>query len=231
MQHRLRGLPPWLAALLLCAISVAVSIACVDRPLARYVHRFDGTDALSGVSHLPGWAIPSGIVVFALVAIAFAAGYRNVFTDFALRCGLAIIAGSALKDALKFLFGRTWPERWLQGNPSYIADGVYGFWPMHGSAGYEAFPSGHTTVGVAALTLVWLRWPRLRLLCTLAGTGLIALLVGGDFHWLSDTIAGGFLGATVGWVAFVIGKRERGAPAPARFGIGIATEDQVAADN
>ena len=196
----------WLVALVLCIALVAFSIAFIDRPLALWVHQFHGIETLAPITHLPIWAVPSVILLFAALAAVTALGYRNSFADFMLCCGTALIGGAVIKDQLKFLFGRAWPETWLGGNRSFVADGVYGFWPLHGGAAYASFPSGHTTVAFAVLALFWIRWPRLRPLCALAGATVIVVLVGGGFHWLSDTIAGAFLGAAVGYTVAVLGN-------------------------
>jgi hypothetical protein len=52
----------------------------------------------------------------------------------ALLCSLSLIVARAAKDQLKFVFGRTWPETWVNNNPSLIHDGVFGFNPFHGGA-------------------------------------------------------------------------------------------------
>ena len=212
LQRQSRNLRAWLGGALLCILLVTPAIVFVDRPLAVWAHQFHGTRVLAGVSHLPEWLIPLGILVLAIIAIVIAFGHRGPFTDFALRCGIGLIVGATIKDQLKILFGRTWPETWLQSNPSFINDGVYGFWPAHGGTAYGAFPSGHTTAGLIALTLLWRYWPRLRVLYVAAGAGLITLLVAGGFHWLSDTIAGAFLGVAIGWVAATLGRPETAAP-------------------
>jgi membrane-associated phospholipid phosphatase len=182
-RHQAGQIRVWLAALSLCIALVAFSIAFIDRPLALWVHQFHGIETLAPVTHLPIWVVPSAILLFAALAVATAFGYRNSLAEFALCCGTALIGGAVIKDQLKFLFGRAWPETWINGNRSFVADGIYGFWPLHGGDAYASFPSGHTTV-----------------------------LVGGGFHWLSDTIAGAFLGAAVG---SVVSGLSRGA-APAR---------------
>jgi len=221
LQRQSRNLRVWLVGALLCVLLVIPTIVLVDRPLAVWAHQFHGTRVLAGVSHLPEWLIPLGVLVLAIIAIVIAFGHRGRFADFALRCGIALIVGAAIKGQLKILFGRTWPETWLQSNPSFINDGVYGFWPAHGGTAYGAFPSGHTTAGFIVLTLLWQYWPRLRKLYVVAGALLITLLVVGGFHWLSDTIAGAFLGVAIGWVAATLGRPEATSlastpPAPGR---------------
>ncbi|HUK10057.1 MAG TPA: phosphatase PAP2 family protein [Stellaceae bacterium] len=212
-RHGAAQIRAWLAGLVLCIVLVGVSIAFVDRPLALWVHQFHGVERLAGFSYLPPWAVPAAILSFAALALGAVMGFRSGLTDFMLSCGIALIVSAVIKDQLKFLFGRTWPESWLNGNRSFVANGVYGFWPLHGGEAYASFPSGHTTVAFAVLTLFWIRWPRLRFFCVLAGAAAVIALVGGGFHWLSDSIAGAFLGAAVGYIVSVLSGTNRGVPA------------------
>ncbi len=115
-----------------------------------------------------------------------------------LRLSLAVLAALGAKELLKLAFGRTWPETFTCGNPSFIGDGTFGFFPFHGGAGWAAFPSGHETVAAAFAAALWVLAPRLRplapLLALLVGIGLL----GADYHWLSDILAGALLGVSIG---------------------------------
>lgn len=118
---------------------------------------------------------------------------------------LSVIVAEAIKTALKLAFGRTWPETWVNDNPSFIRDGVYGFFPFHGGAGWGAFPSGHTTAVCAAMTVLWLRWPFWRGFYALAIAATGFGLLGMDYHFLADILAGGYLGWAVGLATVRIG--------------------------
>lgn len=124
-----------------------------------------------------------------------------------LRIACAVLIALAIKDELKYLFGRTWPETWICRNPSYFGEpSTYGFFFMHGGPGYASFPSGHTTV-VAALTgALWSLVPKLRWLGIALIAAVVIGLLGANYHWLSDILAGGTLGATTGLAAARIGR-------------------------
>jgi len=62
----------------------------------------------------------------------------------ALTWSISVLTTWAMKNQLKVVFGRTWPETWTRNNPSLIRDGVFGFNPFTTGSGYESFPSGHT---------------------------------------------------------------------------------------
>ena len=40
---------------------------------------------------------------------------------------VSVIVAEAIKSHLKVVFGRTWPETWINDNSSFIDNGVYGF--------------------------------------------------------------------------------------------------------
>jgi len=193
--------PPRLGmAALSCVVLVGLSVAFFDRPLALLMHRlFRG-----GYWFLPLAAIgqiPLSLASPALVAASLASwrGWRPGHRGrTAIACALAVVVAVTCKDALKDAFGRTWPETWVHDNPSFIRNGVYGFSPFHGGEGWASFPSGHTAAIGAVVGVLWWRAPHLRwlwaLLLALTGIGLIA----GNFHFLADVIAGGYLGFACG---------------------------------
>jgi membrane-associated phospholipid phosphatase len=129
----------------------------------------------------------------------------------ALRIALAILVAIALKEQLKFLFGRTWPETWTNNNPSYIRDGIFGFFPLQGwgSGGraYHAFPSGHMTMISVAAVSIALNWPRWKW-AAVVPIALVAIgMIGANYHWVSDLIAGTSLGAAVAIAAHRQGRQ------------------------
>src|SRR5271154_2145787 len=75
---------------------------------------------------------------------------------------LSVFASLIISGIAKEAFGRTWPESWLGDNPSWIRDGMYGFFPFHGGDGWESFPSGHTSAIATLATVLWVAWPKLR---------------------------------------------------------------------
>jgi membrane-associated phospholipid phosphatase len=51
---------------------------------------------------------------------------------------------------------------------------------------------------------LWIGYPKLRLVY-LAGVLTVAVaLVGADFHFVSDVVAGAFVGATIGWMTMTL---------------------------
>ena len=127
-------------------------------------------------------------------------------------CWAEAVVASAIKNQLKIAFGRTWPETWVRNNPSLIHDGAYGFHPFTTGPGYESFPSGHTTAVVAVMSVLWICYPRLRILYAAIGAAVVIGLIGANFHFLSDCIAGAFIGASTGWITVALWESGRRVP-------------------
>ena len=97
----------------------------------------------------------------------------------------------------------------MQNNPSFIHDGVFGFNSFHGGPGYASFPSGHMSLTCAVVSVLWIAYPKLRALYALVVLAVAVGLVGANYHFLSDIIAGSFVGSTVGIMLTAIWQRAR----------------------
>lgn len=204
MNDRLKT---WLTGFVVTLAAVTICYFYVDRPVAFYAHahlvpnRFY-FDLLTRIAEY----------LFVVAAVLFAIfGMRTLVTKHwekwqaaALLSGISLSVAETIKDELKFAFGRTWPETWLNNNPSLISNGTYGFHPFHGGGGYASFPSGHTTAVCAVAAVLWFAYPKLRSLWALGVLAVVVGLIGADYHFVSDIIAGGFLGASTGWLAVMV---------------------------
>ena len=56
------------------------------------------------------------------------------------------------------------------------------------------------------MATLWVIWPRWRLAYAIAVALPVIGLIGADYHWISDIIAGGALAAAIGVVAARIGR-------------------------
>jgi membrane-associated phospholipid phosphatase len=86
----------------------------------------------------------------------------------------------------------------VQDNPSLIRNGVYNFNPFHSGPGFAAFPSGHMVAITAIMSAFWFLYPRLRWVCAICVATVFIGQVGANYHFVSDLIAGGFVGFSVG---------------------------------
>jgi len=209
--HHENYLTRWLIALVLVALAVTISFEWLDRPIAFFANAHLRQPIFERLTHISEWLTLVAAVVFAVIALrALIGGAMSKVETALLLCALSVVASAEIKDQLKFVFGRTWPETWVNDNPSLIRDGVYGFNFFHGGRGYASFPSGHTTVVCAAMTVLWFLYPRWRPLWVLIAIAVAVGLVGADYHFLADVIAGAFIGMSTGWMAVLLWKRTTG---------------------
>jgi membrane-associated phospholipid phosphatase len=197
-----RALLLWLVALAATAASVAVSYRWVDQPIAFFVHMHLRHVHLAFLGLLA--RVPDPLIAAASVLLIFEA-FRilrrlplTIHHRIASACGLSILVAEAIKDQLKFVFGRSWPTSGDYHRPSLIGDGTYGFHWLHGGNVYQSFPSGHMGAACALLSVLWLYYPRGRPLWAAAALVIGAALIGGNYHFLGDVIAGAFVGCSVG---------------------------------
>jgi len=192
---------PALLAILSCLLLVGASIAFLDRPWATWSHLH-----LHGIAAFVWLTLIAEAVPPLVAAILVGAGAAALFGwrpgprgRVVLACCLAAVIAMAVKEQLKFAFGRTWPETWTNGNPSWIGDGIFQFVPFHGGKGWMSFPSGHTAETAAPMAVLWRAAPSAWRPLWAAVVALVAIgLLGADFHWLSDVVAGAYVGIAAG---------------------------------
>jgi membrane-associated phospholipid phosphatase len=178
---------------------IGLSIAFADKPLATFSH---------DVIRHPAWAKlltkladplqPLAIAALLVVAVIYVRQrFLGPLARTVASVAFATLLATVLVIVLKVAFGRLWPETWLQNppNPSWINTHQFGFQPFHGGIGYESFPSGHTTRITAPFAVLWQRVPRYRPLYLVPIVLVTVGLLASDFHFLSDCLAGLYLGA------------------------------------
>jgi len=204
-----------------CAVSFAVMVVLVtisyswlDRPIAFFCHaELHGIRVFPLLTYIPEWFAVLAVLVFVAVGLRALSGHSlSRLETVVLLSGLSLAVAVAIKDQLKFAFGRTWPETWIGNNPSLIQNDVYGFNPFHGGVGYASFPSGHTAAVCAVMSVFWICRPNYRALYALVVLAVIVGLIGADYHFLSDIIAGFYLGATTGWFMVLIWQAGQARP-------------------
>ena len=190
----------WLTGLGVTAAVVLVSVQWIDRPIALLI--FDAFGGRRIPTHATDriFSIPLvTAIVFGICGIIAIMGRRFSKLEAAVAmCAISTLATTVIKDQLKFAFGRTWPDTWGPGIVSFVRDNVYGFHFFQSGKSYESFPSGHAAVAAAVLSVIWILFPKLRIICTI---GLIAVdigLVALNLHFLSDVLAGSFVGISTG---------------------------------
>ena len=203
-------LRPYLWAFLTCVVLVALAEMFVDRPAARFAYDVIGRNVVyETMQRVPEWLVTASVPVLVVTALwRLARGELPRTAHVLFLAAISLMLASAIKDQLKYAFGHTWPDTWINHNPSFIQNGVYGFFPFHGGPGYASFPSGHMTVVTAVVGVCWLGWPRLRALWVLPALITAIGLYCMTYHFVGDMIAGSFLGSAVAAATWQSGTRQ-----------------------
>ncbi len=182
----------WFLSLLICAFAVALAFVYADVPIARRVYGLLRT-AESLEKGLAS-AVLLGIeaaVALALVIIRITRGHLSRFGEATALACLTSICAYAINDSiLKLFLGVP--------NPAAVLHGTQHAFNLLAGSSNSSFPSGHMVLA-GAFAGVFIRLYRTSTL-PLSALLLIAavLLIVGDWHFVSDVIAGTFLGISAG---------------------------------
>jgi len=178
-----------------CTAIVAISFLHIDVPAALYF--WNVGHLRSPLSMVFGSAVilsvESAVILFTVFA-RLVRGHISVFGEtLAVACLVSMCAYAVNDQVLKVFFGVPNPVNFMHG-----AGHSFNFWM--GSAN-SSFPSGHMVLA-GAFAGFFMRfykasfWLFSALLLIAAG-----LLLTGDWHFLSDIVAGAFLGTSAGILA------------------------------
>ena len=190
-METLSRLRPLIIVALTCAVMVTLSILYVDRPVERYIlahiHKKGATffDLLAAPSLFP---LPGACTYLVFYTLRSAAGRpAGARASLYLALSIAVSVATMAKDEMKWVIGRPWPLTWAK-------FGVYKIHPFTNNLFYGSFPSGHTTYIAAPMFVLWWRLPKYRPLWLAIIFLVMVGLVGSEHHFVSDVIAGLFLG-------------------------------------
>lgn len=199
----IQSLRRWLMAFAAAASLVAVSIWLLDCPVARFLARFGVYETLPANETVTfPW-----MVVAAAIGVAVGVWFRIMrrpmprWAMAGLQAGLALIISVCLiKYALKPLFSRAIPT-------NFLATGQDGFFGYDKNQSHDSFPSGHSGQAAAMFTVLLAYYPAYRWIYAAGFVLLATVLMLGEWHFLSDIIAGAFIGWTLGLVVMAIWSR------------------------
>jgi membrane-associated phospholipid phosphatase len=202
------ALRKWTISLTGTASAAAISYEWLDRPIALIFHQTVAhPEPFAELTHLPDPFVPLAVIVFIGLGLWNLSGrVLSRVQNCALLCSISLIVAETTKAQLKFVFGRTWPDTWIHNNPSFLRDGVYGFNFFHSGPEYASFPSGHMAVTCAVASVLWIYFPKARMLYTVGALVVATGLIGANYHFLSDVIAGAFVGVSSGWMVTSLWK-------------------------
>lgn len=185
----------WLASCVICAVVVIIAFERIDVPMARYFWR--GGRFLSPLNEAFGAAVLlslEALVILVLFVTRFIRGHISRFGEvLAIACVASICAYGINSHVLKEFFGVP--------NPGAVMHGARHTFHLWMGSGHSSFPSGHMVLA-GAFSGVFMRiykltiWPLSALLMLAA-----ALLIIGGWHFLSDVVAGTFVGISAGLLA------------------------------
>jgi membrane-associated phospholipid phosphatase len=190
----------WFVSLVLTGAVVWVCFQWFDKPIALWIYNMFGgrhapTELADRILSFPRISA----IVFVICGLAAIMGRAfSKFEAAVAMCTVSTLATIVIKDQLKFAFGRTWPDTWGPEIVSFVRDNVYGFHFFQSGKSFESFPSGHAAVAAAVLSVVWILFPNLRVICGIGVVTVDIALVALNLHFLGDVVAGSFLGGSVG---------------------------------
>lgn len=195
-----------LAAFVVCSLLIVTCYFYLDRPIAEFVYRQDIArfEWLKWMTYPPPIVQTWSPLVIMGLLVRRAWGAWSKFEWALLVSLISVIVADQFRESLQMLFGRDWPETWIDKNPSLIGTDAYGFHFFEGDEEFGSFPSGHATRTLAFFTPWWIAYPKGRWIYGIISLLICLALIGMNYHFLGDVIEGSFLGITVGAWAFQI---------------------------
>lgn len=184
----------WLIAALAVSSLALVSVYFIDMPLAHAMARLDWfqvflADAPVG---FPLMKLLAGVAVLLGASCVAAGRAMPKWIEAGMLMGVALVLSLCLTEfVLKPVFGRMPPSDYLQ-------SGQYGFYWFHAGEAFGSFPSGHSDQAMSIVSILWVYYRRWRWIYVAFLSLLASALMIGEWHFLSDIIAGGFIGTVAG---------------------------------
>ncbi|MDC0534384.1 phosphatase PAP2 family protein [Francisellaceae bacterium] len=189
-------------ALFICAVFFSIiSYFYFDIPLVNLAHDLEIRECsfiFIKLTQIPEVIITAMYCLVPITLLSILFKRSVIYTKWVwliLLISLSLLVVLLVEDSLEYICGRYWPATWVDNNPSWLSNQVYGMnWFQGASKGMQAFPSGHTAVIFTVSTMLWKFYPKYKyiyvLLCVLTMIGLMAMY----YHWLSDIIFGAYIG-------------------------------------
>lgn len=176
-----------------------LSYVALDKPIAYWFakHQMFPDDILLLFTYIPKvFDVAAALAVFTVHIFSWVIGHvSNLLKNLTLT-SIALVITDFWTEWLKYLFGRYWPLTWtVDNNPSLIDTDEYGFHFFASKTdAFQAFPSAHTSLTIASVTFLALRYPIFKIPAIIISIVVPFSLVALNHHFLGDTIAGAGLG-------------------------------------
>jgi membrane-associated phospholipid phosphatase len=186
-----------IGAWLMVFFGLLISIFFLDGPIAIFCKRMARSSRSLAIlmGDMPDLLLPVAGLATVLAWIGYGIlrrrGINNNYTQFFKLTAVTIPVSYAVKSVLKYVFGRVETRHWLR-HPVSL-----GFHFFTGNGDLSGFPSGHMTVFTVVVAAAYVYLPRYRWVYVGLLASLAILLIVTDYHFLSDVIAGTWLGILV----------------------------------
>jgi membrane-associated phospholipid phosphatase len=158
--------------------------------------------AVSGVALCGMLLVVAGI---ACICVVTTKDFNALAVTTAIACISAVASYLVTDYILQPFFGRPGVYEFLT-NPKNTFGSAFG-------SLNTCFPSGHTAIAAAFSTVLWVNIPKWRFVYLGGMCAIMAALVLGQWHFISDTIAGAVVGTTT--AAYIMNRVSSQMPAPA----------------
>ena len=201
-QRGYAGLRNWCIGLAITALGVVACYFWLDQPIAFFIHR----NVTNKTIFVWLQRLPVAFLLLSSFVLAWCGLWTLIERPFSrvqfvgMACTISFIATNLITNQLKYVFGRTWPETWIENNPSLVQNGVFGFNPFHGGLGFASFPSGHLAGVCAVMAVLWWSYTRFRPIYIACVAAVAIGLIGANYHFLSDILSAIFVGASAGYI-------------------------------
>jgi membrane-associated phospholipid phosphatase len=182
-----------------CILVVVICYFWVDRSVAFFVydHHINSIALFRWLTYPPPEVQNWSALMLTVLIVRRARGPFLRWQKVLLVACISLIVADDFRISLGDVFGRYWPETWTHDNPSLIGTGTYGFHPFQRGDDVGSLPSGHAC-RIAGFAGVWVvAMPGTRLIATVLCVPMLLSLVAMNYHFVSDVIAGGVLGALI----------------------------------
>lgn len=211
MQHALKVkrllINPWLMVSI--AILMTVCYHWIDLPVAQFFHQHQDsiirqvagmiTDLGKGI-----YVISFLLIMSLLCRISQKTSHYSKLFFYLL---LAVVCAGLLCNGLKIIFSRARPVE-------FFNHAIYGFQFFKTKASFWSFPSGHTTVIAAFCVGLSLLIPRVTVLALLFAVTIAITRLIVTAHYVSDVIAGFYLGSLLAATVLVFISQRCGMSKP-----------------
>jgi membrane-associated phospholipid phosphatase len=188
----------FILSLMLVSIFCVISYFFLDQPVALFMagktHSNISLSSFSITDNLTNIAYFITLIIMAIYVLFRFLNIQNRFIEISGVLCLGVVTAFFIKNQLQLLFGRISPRYGSYEELNFVRKkALYGFHFMQ----MGSFPSGHMVIFTCLFLLFSFYYPKVRKLCYVLLSILAFLLVYDNYHFLSDVVAGTYLGAII----------------------------------